>query len=194
MRRYFLPPLLILLLCACSKGPAPWHGRNISGLMPNLAFTLSDDSAHPVHAERFGGSLVLLYFGYTRCKAACNATIPLLISAIRSLGSDAERVRLLFVSVDPQRDTPAALREYAAHFAPQLVALRGNGEQLQALSRRYRVAYSYGKPDTDGNYEVYHSSAIFTFDRHGRIRLLLRQQDGAAAIAADLRRLLAETA
>ncbi|MDN5939058.1 MAG: SCO family protein, partial [Salinisphaera sp.] len=96
----------------------------------------------------------------------------------------------LFVSVDPRRDSPQDLASYTAAFGPRVVGLTGSQEQLQALTRRYRVTYGYGKTDDSGFYPVSHSSGVFVFDRDGKVRLLLREDLSAQQIAADLRRLL----
>jgi len=112
---------------------------------------------------------------------------------VNALGTGAEQVRVLFVSVDPARDTPALLKTYAAAFGPEVVGLRGSEAELKTLTRRYRVSYGYGKPDARGAYEVSHSSAVYVFDREGEIRLLIGSSDGAAVITGDLKRLLAET-
>lgn len=190
-KRYLTLLLIPLLLLACNR-PAPWHGRDIKGIMPDLAFRLNDATGRPVTAKDYAGKITVLYFGFTHCGDVCPETLATLAAATRRLGPDADRVRVLFVSVDPRRDTTQVLRGYAAHFSPQTVGLGGDGEQLQTLSKRYRVSYSYGKPDAAGEYEVFHSSAIFVFDGRGRIRLLMDQNDGAANIADDLKRLIAE--
>jgi protein SCO1 len=190
-RRRLILWLLPLVLIACSKGTTPWHSPAISGVMPDLAFHLTDDSGRAVTAADYSGKVTLLYFGFTHCQDVCPETLTLLASAIRRLGDDANKVQVLFVSVDPKRDTPAVLHRYAAYFSPGIVGLTGTDPQLQTLSKRYRVSYSYGKPDAKGNYEVYHSSAIFAFDARGKIRLLMNQKESAAAIAADLKRLIA---
>lgn len=181
--------VLFLLLAGCGSD-TQWHGRNLHYLLPDLAFTLHDGRGQTVTASDYSGKVVLLYFGFAQCDDVCPTTLSTLARAVASLGDEAERVRILFVSVDPQRDTPAVLRHHARHFSPQLVGLSGSDLQLQELTRRYRVAYGYGAADADGAYEVYHSSAIFVFDRRGQARLLLKEELGAAAIAADLRRLL----
>ena len=193
MPRYHLIALLLLplLLPGCNRDVTPWHGRDIQGVMPDLAFTLTNDSGHPVTAADYTGKLVLLYFGYTHCEDVCPTTLNTLSTAVRNLGREADRVKILFVSVDPRRDTPEVMRHHAMHFSQQVVGLSGSDTQLYDLARRYRVAYNYGEPDTGGNYEVYHSSAIFVFDAHGRVRLLLVQnQLDTAAVTGDLRRLL----
>ncbi len=183
--------LLSLLLNGCGRDSAHWHGRNIQGVMPDLTFTLAADKRHMATAGDYSGKAVLLYFGFTHCEDVCPTTLMTLSHAVSALGPDANKVRIVFVSVDPQRDTPAVLQRYATHFSPQVDALSGTDEQLEVLTRRYRVAYSYGDPDTEGNYEVYHSSAIFVFDAHGKVRLLFEQQQlNVPAVTDDLQRLM----
>jgi protein SCO1/2 len=185
--------LLAVLLTACGQNAPPWGLRDISGLMPPLDFTLTEASdGATVHGKNFRGKVVLLYFGYTHCPDVCPTTLALLSRAVAALGTSAEQVRILFVSVDPARDTVAQLKTYAAAFGPQVVGLYGDQDALQALTRRYRVSYGYGKPDTRGNYEVSHSSAIYVFDQQGEIRLLAGPTDSAQVITGDLKRLLAE--
>ncbi len=161
--------------------------------MPPLKFTLVDDTGEPVTAANFAGKVVLLYFGYTHCPDVCPTTLADLAQSLQRLGSSANRVRVLFVSVDPKRDTPSVLKNYASAFAPQVVGLTGDEDELQAITKRYRVAYRLGKPDAQGNYVVYHSSAVFIFDALGRVRLLAGYADGSRAIAHDLKQLLDAT-
>ncbi|MGB7934028.1 MAG: SCO family protein [Gammaproteobacteria bacterium] len=186
--------LLAGLLAACGQSAPPWGLRDISGLMPPLDFTLtaSSDGA-TVHGEDFRGKVVLLYFGYTHCPDVCPTTLSLLSRAVSALGASADQVRILFVSVDPARDTLAQLKTYAAAFGPEVVGLRGSEAELKALTKRYRVSYGYGEPDARGAYEVSHSSAVYVFDREGEIRLLIGSTDSAPVITGDLQRLLAET-
>ena len=186
--------LLAGLLTACGQSAPPWGLRDISGLMPSLDFTLtaSSDGA-TVHGEDFRGKVVLLYFGYTHCPDVCPTTLSLLSRAVSALGASADQVRVLFVSVDPARDTLDQLKTYAAAFGPEFVGLRGSEAELKTFTKRYRVSYGYGKPDARGAYEVSHSSAVYVFDREGEIRLLIGSTDSAAVITGDLQRLLAET-
>jgi protein SCO1/2 len=94
------------------------------------------------------------------------------------------------VSVDPKRDTPHVLKTYTDAFGPQFVGLTGTQAQLKALTKRYRVSYSYQKPDKNGAYAVNHSAAIFVFGKQGKVRLLMNRTDGATAMAQDLAQLL----
>jgi protein SCO1/2 len=179
------------LLAACSSGrPQHWDLTYIGGLMPSLQFTLIGDNGKPVTAADFAGKVVLLYFGYTHCPDVCPATLAILAQALHRLGTEANRVTVLFVSVDPKRDTPAVLESYVSAFGQHIVGLTGDPGELDALTKRYHVAYRMGTPDAHGNYVVYHSSAIFIFDSRGQVRLISSDADPPSAIAHDLGQLL----
>jgi protein SCO1/2 len=185
--------LLMGLLAGCGRSAPPWGLRDITGLMPPLDFSLTEASnGAAVHGKDFRGHVVLLYFGYTHCPDVCPTTLSRLSRAVAALGPQAEQVRILFVSVDPARDTLAQLKTYAAAFGPQVVGLRGSQDAIKALTKRYRVSYGYGKPDAHGDYEVSHSSAVYVFDREGDVRLLADATAESPVITGDLRRLLAE--
>lgn len=181
--------IAVLLLLGGCGGKQHWQTKDITGYMPDLSFTLTDDHGKTVHADDYAGHVVMLYFGYTHCPDVCPTTLATVAHALQKLGARAKDVRVLFVSVDPNRDKAAELRAYTAAFSPQMIGLTGTQDELRALSKRYRVTYGYGDKYPKGNYTVSHSSAIFVFDRHGKVRLLMQEQDGAKAIAADLSRL-----
>ncbi|HYW03156.1 MAG TPA: SCO family protein [Gammaproteobacteria bacterium] len=190
--RTLLPVLAVAVLLAGCGDSRHWSLKNIEGVMPPLRFRLTDDSGRPATAGDYRGKVVLLYFGYTHCPDVCPTTLAKLAGSLGALGDRADGVRVLFVSVDPKRDSATVLHRYVGAFGPQFTGLRGGQDALRTLTRRYRVSYGYGKPAADGSYEVSHSSAIFIFDRRGRIRLLAQQDDDARAISHDLRQLLAE--
>lgn len=183
--------LLIGALAACGSRQPPFALADITGLMPRLEFSLTDQDGRHVTADDYRKQIVLLYFGYTQCPDACPTTLATLERSLQDLGPAASEVRVLFVSVDPQRDTPAVLKRYVANFGPQFVGLSGDDAALTALAKRYRVAYSRDKPDANGYYAVAHSSAVFVFEKGGKPRLLARAEDSADTIAGDLRRLTA---
>lgn len=181
---------VLFSLTACQQ-QEPWALDNIIGLMPKLEFNLTNDNGQAVTADAYHGKLVLLYFGYTNCPDVCPTTLATLAQAVRGLGADADKVRVLFVSVDPARDTAPVLKSYTGAFGPQFVGLSGNEKALDALTRRYRVVYSLDKPDAEGNYAVNHSSGVFIFDGSGNARLLGSSTSKAPEISQDLRHLLA---
>lgn len=178
--------LAVLALAGCGRGGGPWHMTDISGAMPDLDFhmTRATDGA-PVTAKDYRGRIVLLYFGYTHCPDVCPATLANLADILDRVGR--KDVRVLFVTVDPNRDTVAVLKQYTAAFSPQIDGLVGGKEEIAQLARRYRIAYQVtaGPP-----YTVTHSSAVFVFDRKGRARLVTTSTDDAAGIADDVKRLL----
>ena len=192
-----LPPagvlILTALLAACTGSGPPYALANVTGLVAPLQFQLTDQNGQPVTASDYRHDIVLLYFGYTECPDQCPTTLGTLANAIHTLGPQAPQVRVLFVSVDPRRDTSEVLKRYVSNFGPQFVGLRGDQAELMRLSKRYRIAYHYEKPDQYGNYEVDHSSAVFVFGRHGRARLLGQSNDTAQQYASDLHRLIASS-
>ncbi|MEF8793024.1 SCO family protein [Thiohalorhabdus sp.] len=185
--------LAAFLIVGCAPEQDGWRLTNITGLMPELTFTLTDHTGEAATGEDFRGGPVLMYFGYTHCPDVCPTTLATVRSALGQLNNEASQVTVLFVTVDPERDTRGALSRYVNAFGPQFVGLRGKPSQLKDLTRRYRVVYNRDKPDADGDYLVAHSSALFVFDREGRPRLVARPDDDAEAIASDLSRLLADT-
>lgn len=185
--------ILTIVLAACTSNAPPFALKNITGLVPALSFQLTNQDGQAVTAADYRNEVVLLYFGYTQCPDECPTTLTTLANALHTLGSRASRVRVLFVSVDPRRDTTAVLKRYVSNFGPEFVGLRGDQSELIALSKRYRIAYHYEQPDKYGNYEVDHSSAIFVFDGGGRARLLGQSDNTPQQVASDLQRLLASS-
>lgn len=183
--------LTLALLGGCAQRQLGHHMTNVAGLVAPLQFHMSDQNGAAVSAADYRGNVVLLYFGYTHCPDACPLTLSMLADAISRLGAGARRVRVLFVTVDPRRDTLPVLKRYVNDFGPQFVGLRGTHSQLTRMIKRYRVSYHYEKPDASGAYEVDHSSAVFIFGPQGRARLLAQTGAPASVIAADLRQLLA---
>jgi protein SCO1/2 len=187
----------VFVLEACSRSQqamAIFHARDISGVMPALDFNLISQNGTKVTAADLKGKTTLLYFGYTSCPDVCPTTLSNLAQALRRLGPKASSVRVLFVSVDPGRDSVQVLRRYTSAFGPQFVGLTGDDRQLTSLTKRYRVAYRRGAPDVNGDYAVYHSSAVFVFDADGRVRLLAAPSETTEHLAEDLRAMVTRSA
>ena len=181
------------LLAACNGDK--FHSIDVSGSSPSLAFTMTraGDGKEVTQAD-YRGQIVLLYFGYTFCPDVCPTTLTNVDDVLRGLGAEAQHVRVLFVTVDPDRDTLPVLADYVQNFGTHIDGLRGTPDQLEALTRRYRVVYSVEPATKTHPYEVTHSSAIYVFDATGAARLLLPSLDAAAvkATTADLNRLAEE--
>jgi protein SCO1/2 len=176
--------IFALLLAGCGK--SPFHMTDISGAMPKLDFHLtraSDGAA--VRGQDYRGKVVALYFGYTNCPDVCPATLANLTDMMGRVKS--RDVRVLFVSVDPARDSADRLRTYVAAFSPHIEGLRGSDNELADLARTYRVAYSV---DPTPPYTVMHSNAVFFFDPTGKARLVTTDTGNPAAMAEDVERLL----
>ena len=175
--------ILALLLTGCSK-PANWHMTDISGAMPKLSFHMSSEG-RMVRAEDFRGKVVALFLGFTHCPDVCPATLANLTDmAARVNNPD---LRILFVTVDPDRDSDETIAQYAKAFSPQVVGLRGGRNELAQLARTYRIAHGVDKGPP---YEVTHSGAVYFFDREGKTRLVTTDTSNAAAMAEDVKRLL----
>lgn len=174
---------------------AGWHNIDVGGTVPALAFAATDAaSGKTVTAADFRGKIVLLYLGYTNCPDVCPLTLHNIALILQRLGKQAADVRVLFVTVDPHRDTLPVLRHYVALFAPEIVGLRPDANQLARLARRYRLAYSVSPAQGSQPYEVTHSAAVYVFDRTGAARLLVPSLASTtpdlAGTTADLERLL----
>ncbi|HTV88334.1 MAG TPA: SCO family protein [Stellaceae bacterium] len=187
----------LLPLAGCG-GDAKWHSIDVSGTLPPLDFTMTRaGDGKPVTQADYRGKVVLLYFGYTNCPDICPTVLAHVSTILDRLGPDAQRLRMLFVTVDPNRDTPTVLAKYVKNFGAEIDGLRGTPDELAMLARRYRAAYSV-TPAVNGHpYEVTHSSAIYVFDAAGAARLIIAslssQKPDIAGTTADLRRLVEAT-
>ncbi|MCC4307916.1 SCO family protein [Alcanivorax marinus] len=178
-------------LAGCGSSDVSFNGKDITGLMPDLAFSLTGAEGETVTEARYQGEAVVLFFGYTHCPDFCPTTLTALAQALNKLSDqEREQLRVLFVSVDPERDTPELLAKYTAYFSPRVDGLTGDQEALRALTKRYRTTYSYEEPDKNGNYLVNHGLAMYGFDRHGKVRLFMRNDQPVEQIAEDLRALV----
>lgn len=186
--------VLALAVAGCDK-PRSWHETDITGAMPSLNFTMTRaDDGKTVTADDYRGKVVLLYFGYTFCPDVCPATLNNIGQILDRLGTDVAKVRVLFVTVDPNRDTLPVLKDYVDAFAPQVDGLRGGPGQLAALAKRYRVSYTVRPKTDEHDYEVSHGSAVYVFDATGKVRLLMSSLASArpdiGGATADVKRLI----
>jgi protein SCO1/2 len=182
-------------LAACDRlSPTPkaaFNGVDITGAEYAGKLSLPDAEGKTRSLDEFKGKVTVVFFGYTQCPDVCPTTMAELGEVKRSLGADGDKLQGVFVSVDPDRDTPELLRAYVGNFDPSFVALRGSPEQTQAAAREFKVFYAKVPGKTAGSYSVDHTAGAYLFDPQGRIRLFTRYGSGAQALASDIKALLA---
>ncbi|HEX7340225.1 MAG TPA: SCO family protein [Rhodanobacteraceae bacterium] len=182
---------LFLVGCAQSGPPLVWKlNTSVAGHLPDLQFRLTDDANQVVTAKNYLGKVVVLYFGYTHCPDVCPLTLTHLHMMMQKLGPLAKDARILFVSVDPARDTPAVMHAYVTAFGTHMVGLTGTESEIRAMAKRYRVAFNRGPSNGHGGYEVNHSSAIYIFGVKGKVKLLATPADSVPDITHDMRQLI----
>ena len=185
--------LSIMFLAGCSDPTQKWSLYDVSGHLPDLRFSLSGEGNKTITEQDLKNKTVLMFFGYASCPDICPTTMAQLTEVLEKLGDDAKDVRIIFVSVDPHRDTPDVLQAYVNAFNKNAIGLTGNEKQIAALARRYRVAYQIEKPkpgDDAKIYDVTHSRGVFIFDKTGRARLLAPDTEKVDVVTQDLRQLL----
>ena len=183
----------MLFVVGCSEKSPEWSLYDVTGHLPELAFTLQGAGGKTLTQDDLKGKTVLVFFGYASCPDICPTTMAQLTQVIEDLGKQASDVRIVFISVDPHRDTPDMLQAYVDAFNKNAIGLTGNEEQIAALAKRYRVAFQIEKPkpgDDPNTYDVTHSRGVFIFDNTGRARLLASDTEQTVALTKDLRRLL----
>ncbi len=192
-RRAFL-----LLLAAAAAGcdragslpKSPFTGVDITGSPLGPDFRLTDHNGKPRSLADFRGKAVVLFFGYTQCPDVCPTTLSEMANALRALGPDASRVQVLFVTVDPERDTPELLRNYVPAFNPTFLGLYGDEAATQKVKKDFKI-YAEKRPGrTPRSYTVDHSAQSFAFDPQGRLRLMIPYGTPGDKVASDLRLLL----
>jgi len=181
-----------LALAACSKPDAPsFRNTDITGADYGNSLALTDHHGKPRTLQDFRGKVVTVFFGYTQCPDVCPTSLATMSEVMRQLGSDAERVQVLFVTVDPERDTQALLANYVPQFDARFLGLYGDLERTAQVAKDFRVFYRKSGDTEGGNYTVDHSAGTYVFDQAGRLRLHVRHSESADNIVADIRVLLA---
>lgn len=132
-------------------------------------FSLTDHNGEPYNLQKDRGKVILLSFGYTSCPDVCPLTLALVTATMRQLGERAAQVRPLFISVDPQRDTPQLLKSYVRHFHPSIIGLTGSLDELRAVSARFNTTFTYSGDTSSQLYTVNHNSNLFVLDRTGQL-------------------------
>jgi protein SCO1/2 len=184
--------LFAALLAACSPEAPKFRSTDITGAEFGRELALTGHDGKPRSLADFRGKAVVLFFGYTHCPDICPTTLADVAAALKNLGPDAARVQVLFVTLDPERDTPQVLSQYAPAFDPSFLGLYGDAAATLRAAKEFKIFYEKRPGSAPGAYTVDHSAQSYVFDALGRLRLLLRQERIAQDLAADLRVLLNE--
>ena len=179
-----------LLATACSPQKPAFNAIDITGANYALDFALPDVEGKTRSMKDFAGKVVVVFFGFTQCPDVCPATMAELAEVKRQLGADGDKLQAIFISVDPERDTPEVLKAYMGNFDPSFVALAPSPEKLAAVAKDYKVYYKKAEGKTPTSYSMDHSAGSYVYDTQGRIRLYTRYGTGPQALLADVRALL----
>ncbi|HEY0820204.1 MAG TPA: SCO family protein, partial [Rhizobacter sp.] len=179
------------VLAACEAKPG-FKSLDITGADYGRALSLPDTEGRTRTMGDFKGKVTVVFFGYTQCPDVCPTTMAELAQVKQALGRDGERVQGIFISVDPERDTPERLKAYMSGFDPSFVALRGTPEQTAATAKDFKVFYEKVPSKGDSGYTMNHTAGSYIFDTQGRVRLFTRYggKESAADLTADLKTLL----
>ncbi|PQO91150.1 SCO family protein [Massilia phosphatilytica] len=185
---------LTVSLAACDKLPGKqkvsFQNTDVTGLDYAKGFALTDHTGKPRTLADFKGKAVVVFFGYTQCPDVCPTTMAEMASVMQKLGPLADQVQVLFITLDPERDTQELLANYVPAFDKRFLGLRGTPEQTAKTAKEFKVFYSK-VPGTDpGSYTIDHTAGSYVFDRDGRLRLFIRHGQGPDPIVHDLRQLL----
>ena len=168
-----------------------FKGVDITGAEYARTLNLVDQTGQPRALADYKGKVSVVFFGYTQCPDVCPTTMTELAQVKKSLGKDGDHIQGIFVSLDPERDTPEVLKSYMTSFDPSFVALRGTPDQTAAAAKEFKVFYAKVPGKSDGSYTLDHTAGSFIFDRAGKVRLFVRYGGGADALTSDLKALLA---
>ena len=179
------------LFTACQPGKPQFHGIDITGADYARDFHLTDFNGQPRTLGDFKGKAVVLFFGYTQCPDVCPTTMNEMAQVKQRLGADGDKLQVLFVSIDPERDTPEVLKAYMGSFDPGFLGLyAGSPEQLAQLAKDFKIYYKKVDGKTPGSYTMDHTAASYVYDPQGRLRLFLRYGSSVQAAADDLKLLI----
>lgn len=179
-----------LLVAACGPDGPKFNATDVSGASFARDFALIDHTGRPRTLGEFHGKAVVVFFGFTQCPDVCPSTLATLADAVRRLGPDGDRVQVLFITVDPERDTQELLAQYVPAFDARFLGLRGDDEATARTAKEFKVFYQKVPGRTAGSYSVDHSAGLFIFDPKGRLRLFASHGQSGEAIAHDLRELI----
>jgi protein SCO1 len=188
-RRALVLGVLVAALAGCGGSGVQFKNVDITGADYGKDFSLIDHTGQPRTLQDFRGKAVVMFFGYTHCPDVCPTTLAELKTVKSQLGPDGERLQVLFVTVDPERDTQPVLAQYVPAFDPSFVGLRGDATATAKVAKDFKVFYQKVPGSKPDNYSVDHTAGSYVFDPQGRLRLFVRHGN-AANLVSDLQALL----
>lgn len=183
--------LLLTSLAGCGPRPADFKGTDVTGVDWGRDFHLTDTAGKPRSLADFRGKVVVVFFGYTHCPDVCPTTLSDMASVMKRLGKDAQRVQVLFITLDPARDTPALLAQYVPSFNPSFLGLYGGEAKTKETAQEFKVFYQKQETGSKVGYTLDHSANTYVFDPAGRLRLLFGFGAGVDPMVHDIKELLA---
>ena len=182
--------LAALAAIACGPGSPKFMASDVTGTTFGRDFQLTDHNGKPRTLADYHGKAVVVFFGYTQCPDFCPTTLSELAEAMKRLGPDADRVQVLFVTVDPERDTPELLSKYVPAFDPRFVGLYGDADTTARTAKEFKILYQKQPGQTPGTCTVDHSAGTFIFDPNGKLRVYVGYGQGPEVFAHDIKELL----
>jgi protein SCO1/2 len=179
-----------LMLGACSPDKPQFRSIDVTGADYARDFKLADHNGQQRTLADFRGKVVVIFFGFAQCPDVCPTAMAELAEVKRLLGADSGKLQGLFVTLDPERDTPEVLKAYMGNFDPAFLALRPEAQELPDLAKHFKIFYKKNEGKTAGSYTLDHTAASYVFDPQGRVRLYTRHGMGPAALSEDLKILL----
>ena len=184
--------LLLAVLAGCNP-PEPqeeFQSTDVAGANFAKDFQLTDHQGKPRTLADFKGKVVILFFGYIHCPDICPTTLTEFAAVMEHLGPDADKVQVLFVTLDPERDTPEILAKFVPAFHPKFVGLRGTPQEIAKIAQEYKLLYAKQAGKTSSDYTLDHSSGTYIYDQQGKLRLYASYDMGVDALVADIKSLL----
>lgn len=191
-RRRLLAAIALSVLAAagCNRAGKAFNNTDVTGAEFGKGFALTDHAGKARTLADFRGKVVTVFFGYTQCPDVCPTTLAEMAEVMKLLGDKADRVQVLFISLDPERDTPALLAQYVPAFDPRFLGLSGSLEATAQVAKDFRVFYQKVPGSTPGSYTVDHTAGSYVYDAQGRLRLFVKHGQGAQPLAQDIGRLI----
>ena len=183
--------LLTMTLAACGPEKVGFKTTDVTGATYAREFELTDHTGARRTLADFRGKVTAVFFGFTRCPDVCPTTLAQMKLVLASLGADAKRVQVLFITVDPERDTSEALAQYVTAFDPSFIGLTGSVDDIKRVAKEFKVFFQKAPGTSADNYSVDHTAAYYVFDPEGRIRLFMRHNTPPVDFVADIKLLLA---